>query len=149
MDDDAMSLSTCDGNWVGKKHPYYGKGMIINFSDFPYCGKFIETPMHLPYAEVYHRMGIGWEESTHTVGKVWLSISQSFRINWVFLHFPVLWEIYEETHAFPIWWIKSMIIPKNAWIKWNETTTLPRFNIWESICNWFLQNKPLNNLTTF
>ena len=27
-----------------------------------------------------------------------------FPIPWVLLHFPVLWEIYEETHALPIWW---------------------------------------------
>ena len=26
---------------------------------FPYCGKFMGKPMHVPYAEVYHRMGIG------------------------------------------------------------------------------------------
>ena len=65
---------------------------------FPYCGKFMGNP------EVYHRMGIGWEKSTHIMGKVWLSVSQTFSIPWVLLHFPVLWEIYGETHAFPIWW---------------------------------------------
>ena len=32
-------------------------------------------PMHFPYADVYHRMGIGWEKSTHTMGK---SMSISF-----------------------------------------------------------------------
>ena len=71
---------------------------------FLYCGKFLGKPMHFPYAEVYHRMGIGWGKSTHTMGKAWLSISQTFSIPWVLLHFPVLWEIYGETHAFPIWW---------------------------------------------
>ena len=152
---------------MGKKHPYYGKSMSINFPDFshtmgfvafshtvgnlwenpcisrmmkytigwesdgkkapilwekyeyqfprlspyhgfcyifPCCGKFMGKPIHFPYAEVYHRMGIGWEKSTHTMGKVWLSISQAFLIPWVLLHFPVLWEVYGETHAFPIWW---------------------------------------------
>ena len=59
-------------------------------------------PIHSPYAEVYHRMGIGWEKSTQTMGKVWLSISQAFPIPWVLLHFPVLWEMYGETHAFHI-----------------------------------------------
>ena len=71
---------------------------------FPYCGKFIGNPIHLPYAEVYHRIGIGWEESTHTMGKVWVSVYQTFPIPWVLLHLPVLWEIYGETHAFPICW---------------------------------------------
>ena len=37
---------------------------------FPYCGEFIGKPIHFPYAEVCHRMGIGWEKSTHTMGKV-------------------------------------------------------------------------------
>ena len=45
--------------------PYHGFCCI-----FPYCGKFMGKPMHFPYAEVYHRMGIGWEKSTHTMGKV-------------------------------------------------------------------------------
>ena len=60
--------------------------------------------MHFPCNEVYHRMGIEWEKSTHTMGKVWLPISQVFPIRWVLLHFPVLWEIDGKTHAFPIWW---------------------------------------------
>ena len=79
--------------------PYHGFCCI-----FPYCGEFIGKPIHFPYAEVCHRMGIGWEKSTHTMGKVWLSISQTFPIPWVLLHFPVLWENYGETHALPIWW---------------------------------------------
>ena len=79
--------------------PYHGFCYI-----FPCCGKFMGKPIHFPYAEVYHRMGIGWEKSTHTMGKVWLSISQIFPIPWLLLHFPVLWEIYEETHALPTWW---------------------------------------------
>ena len=71
---------------------------------FPYYEKLMGKPIHFPYAEVYHRMGVGWEKSTHTMGKVWLLISQTFPISWVLLHFLVLWEIYGETHAFPIWW---------------------------------------------
>ena len=31
---------------------------------FPYCGKFMGKPIHFPHAEVYHRIGIGWEKST-------------------------------------------------------------------------------------
>ena len=71
----------------------------------PYCGKFMGKPMHSPYDEVYHKMGIGWEKSTHTMGKVWVSVSQTFPIPWVLLHFTILWEIYGETHAFPICYI--------------------------------------------
>ena len=36
--------------------------------------------------------------------------SQTFPIPWDFLHFSVLWEIYLETHAFPICWS----IPKDG-----------------------------------
>ena len=71
---------------------------------FPYCGKFMGKPMHFPYAELYHRMGIAWGKSTHAMGKVWVSVSQTFLIPWVLLHIPVLWEIYGEAHAFPICW---------------------------------------------
>ena len=78
--------------------PYHGFCCIS-----PYCGKFMGKTMHFPYAEAYQRMGIGWEKTTHTMGKVWASISQTFPMPWVLLHFPVLWEIYGETHAFPIW----------------------------------------------
>ena len=66
--------------------------------------KLMGKPMHFSYDEVYHRMGTRWEKSTHTMGKVWLPICQVFPIQWVLLHFPVLWEIDEKTHAFPIWW---------------------------------------------
>ena len=99
---------------MGKKHPYYGEKYEYQFPGFPpyhgfwciflCCGKFMGKPIHFPYAEVYHRMGIRWEKSTHAMGKVWLSIFQTFPIPWTLLHFPVLWEIYGETHAFPICW---------------------------------------------
>ena len=79
--------------------PYHGFCCI-----FPHCGNFMGKPIHFPYAEVYHRMGIRLEKSTHTMGKLWLSISQTFLIPWVLLHLPVLWEIYRETHVFPICW---------------------------------------------
>ena len=79
--------------------PYNGFCCIL-----PYYGKLMGKPMHFPYDEVYHRMGIGWEKSTHTMGKVWLPISQVFPIRWVLLHFPMLWEIDGKSHVFPIWW---------------------------------------------
>ena len=37
---------------------------------FSYNGKLMGKPMHFPYDEVSHRMGIKWEKSTHTMGKV-------------------------------------------------------------------------------
>ena len=67
-----------------KQHQYYGNSMIIDFRLSPYygfcciflcCGKLMAKPMHFPYAEVYHRMGIGWEKSTHSMGIVLVSIN--------------------------------------------------------------------------
>ena len=52
----------------------------------PYYEKMMGKPMHFPYDEVCHRMGIGWEKSTHTMGKVWLSVSQTYPISWVLLY---------------------------------------------------------------
>ena len=71
-------------------------------------------PIHFPYDEVYHRTGIRWEKSAHTMGKVWVPISQFLQIQWILLYFPVLWEINEETHAFTI----SLSIPKDG--NWME-----------------------------
>ena len=98
----------------GKKSPILWKKYEYQFprltsfegfcSIFQHYDKLMGKPMHLPYAEVYHRMRTGWEKSTPAMGKVWLSISQAFPVPWVLLHFPVLWEIYGETHACPIRW---------------------------------------------
>ena len=44
------------------------------------------------------------EKNTRTLGKVWEPISQALSIRWISLHFPMLWEIYGEFYAFPMWW---------------------------------------------
>ena len=62
----------------GKKHPYCGKSMSTNFPGFS------------------HRMGF--------LGFYRERIFQTFPIRWVWLSFPMLWEINEKTHAFPMWW---------------------------------------------
>ena len=36
-----MLKYTIDGNRKGKKHPYYGKSMIIDFPDFPHIMGFV------------------------------------------------------------------------------------------------------------
>ena len=61
---------------MGKKHPYYEASMSTNFSGSP------------------HMMGF--------VGFYREPVSQTFPIRWVFLRFPMLWEIDEKIHAFPI-----------------------------------------------
>ena len=58
-------------------------------------------PMLFPCSEAYHSMGVEWEESTHTMGKVLVPISQVFHLQWVLLHFPRPWEIDGETNEFP------------------------------------------------
>ena len=67
---------------------------------FLYYGKFNRKPMKY----IYHMMETVWREITHTMGKVWVPISQVHPIRRVLLHFPILWKIDGETHAFPIWW---------------------------------------------
>ena len=91
---------------------------------FPYCGKFMRKPMHFPYAEVYHRMGIRWEKKhpyyrksmsisfpdfphtmgfvafSLTVGNLWgnpyLSHMMKYTIGWELdgKKAPMLWEKY-------------------------------------------------------
>ena len=65
---------------------------------FLYYGKLMGKPMHFPYDEVYHRMGIKWEKSTHTMGKVWLPISQ------VLPGSPYLMGFVAFSHAMGNWW---------------------------------------------
>ena len=82
---------------------------------FPYYELLMGKLMHFAYDEVYHRMGIGWERSTDTLGKVWLPVSQVLPIQWVLLHFPMLREIGGKTHVLPIWW-DSLIFSWSAWV---------------------------------
>ena len=161
---------------MGKKHPYYGKSMIVDFPDFPhttgfvpfsrtvwslwgnpyishmlkytigwesdgkkapillekikcrsprlspyhglccifpYCGKFMGKPIHFPISHML-KYTIGWESDGNKAPILWEKCDYRFpRLSptpWVLLHFPVLWEISGETHAFPIWFIYLFIL---------------------------------------
>ena len=96
-----------------KKHPYYGKSLNINFPDVPHTVGFVAFSRKCkckgnPYTSHLRKYTIGWESdgkrSSCTIGKLWLSFSQTLPIPWVLLHFPALWEFYGETHTFPICW---------------------------------------------
>ena len=71
---------------------------------FPCYGKLMGKLMHFPYDEAYHTMETGWEKSTP--------------IRWVFLHFPVLWEIDGKSHAFPIWRDSLILSCDLGWVSW-------------------------------
>ena len=73
----------------GEKKPILCmKSMNTNFPGFTnamgFCCilviyvKLMGKPMHFACDEVYHRMGIWWGKSTHTVGKVWVPIFPGF-----------------------------------------------------------------------
>ena len=55
---------------------------------FPCHGKLMMKPMISPCDEVYHRMGIGWEKSTHMTGHVWVPIFKVLPTRWFFCIFP-------------------------------------------------------------
>ena len=65
---------------MGESFSQSVKSMVTNFPGsfhrmgfcciFPNYGKLMGKPMHFPCDEVHHRMGTGWEKSTHTIGKV-------------------------------------------------------------------------------
>ena len=103
-----------------KFSPYDGFSCI-----FPYYGKLMLKHTHFPYDEVYHKMGIGREKSTHTMGEVWLPISQVLAIRWVLLHFPMLLEVDRHTNAFLIWWDLLIFSCELVWM--NLTIN---FKIW-------------------
>ena len=52
--------------------------------------KLMVKPMYFLYNDVYHRMGIEWSKSIHTMGKAWITVFHVVPIKCVFLHFPVL-----------------------------------------------------------
>ena len=83
---------------------------------FLYYWKLMGKPMYFAYDEVYRRIGIVWAKITHTMGKVWVPISQVHPMQRVLLHFPVIWEIDGETRTFPIWWS----IPKDGNLNGNQ-----------------------------
>ena len=115
----------------GKSHPFYGKSVETNFSGIPHSmgftllwGSWWENPF------IFHVMKytIGWESngkkhphcgaimSTNSpgsprtmsfLGYYWEPILQTFPIRCVWSSFPMLWEINEKTHAFPMWWGKT------------------------------------------
>ena len=111
----------------GKNHLLYGKSMGTNFSGIPHSMDFImlwEIGWESPYICHVMKYTIGSEsngKSTHAMGKS-MSINFSgfqytmgflgyyrepifhtFSIRWVRLSFPMLWEINEKTHSFPMW----------------------------------------------
>ena len=85
-----------------EKQPESSQGGL--FCIFPYYGKLMGKAMHLPCGKVYHRMGIWWNKTTYTLWKVWVPTSKPLSIQWILLHFPMLWEIDGEKHAIPMWW---------------------------------------------
>ena len=80
---------------------------------FLYYEKLTGKPMHFPYDEVYHRMGIGWEKSTYTMGISFpdFSHTMSFVVFsrtvgnlWGILKYTIGWEL--DGKKAPILWKK-------------------------------------------
>ena len=102
-----------------KKCPYFGESMSANFPgslslmDFAAFSNAMGnwwgnlSISHVICDEVYYRLGIWLGKCIHTMGKVWLPISQA--LPRFFLHFLVPWEIDGATHAF----LKCWRIPQN------------------------------------
>ena len=98
----------------GKQHPYYRESMSTSFPGSPQTMGFVafsctmENLWGNPCLSHMMKYSIEWEsngtKALMLMGKVWVSISQTFFIPKVFLHFLVLWEIDGKIHAFPIWW---------------------------------------------
>ena len=116
---------------------------------FPYYGKLKGKPMHFPHDEVYDRMGMGWEKSTHTMGNVRLPISQVLPIRWVLLHFPMHWETDGKTYPFLIWQ-DSLTFSCDRWLQISSAIfilTLPLINLCKRSCknnlnrleNWYVK----------
>ena len=90
--------------------------MGTNFLAFPHSddvvafshdmGNWWENPC-IPHMMKYN---IGWESNGKKASILWEKYDYQFpifhllAIQWILLHFPMLWEINEKTHTFSIWW---------------------------------------------
>ena len=92
---------TMETVWVPISEAFLIRWVLL---PFPMLWEIDEKIHAFPHDEVYYRMRIYWEKSSHTMGKVWVPISQFLSMRWVLLDFPLLWEINGETHSFSIWW---------------------------------------------
>ena len=69
---------------------------------FLYYGKLMGKPIFSYMMKYIIRWESYREKGDLAMGKFWVPISQFHPIQWVLLHFPVLWEIDGETNAFSI-----------------------------------------------
>ena len=71
------------------------------------------------------------EKSTHFMEKVWEPVSQALSIRWALLHFPILWEIDEKTHAVSVWWsipeVRSLMGKKHPYCGKSMSINFPDF----------------------
>ena len=58
--------------------------------------------MHFSYNEIYHRMGIEWEKSTHTMKKVWVSIPRLSPYHGFCCTFPYCGKLLRKRMHFPM-----------------------------------------------
>ena len=112
----------------GKNHPFYGKSLGTNFPRIPRLMGFTmlwKIWWENPCISQVMKYTIGWGSngkkhsyygksmstnlpgSPHTMGFLGYCrepIFQTFPIQWAWLSFPMLWEINEKAHVFPMWW---------------------------------------------
>ena len=95
-----------------KNHPYYGKSTITNFPGSPRTMDFIAFSWTMrnwwgnPCVSHMLNYTIRWKSNGKSAPILWEKYEHQFpriSIQWILLHFPIPWEIYGETHAFPIW----------------------------------------------
>ena len=102
-----------DGKCMERNHPYYGKSVNTNFSGSPHSKGFVAFSHTMrnwrgdPCISYMIKYTVGWKLYGEKSPILWEKCEYQFSsssIRRVLLHFPVMWEIYGETHAFPICW---------------------------------------------
>ena len=103
-----------NGNLMEKNHPYYGKSMSTNFPGSPYMTGFLAFSCSVGNwwgnLCIFQMMkcAIGWECNGKKAPVLWEKYEYHFfslsSYHGFCLHLPVLREIDEKIHAFPIWW---------------------------------------------
>ena len=111
----AMQIKTSKGIqkgklWVSASQVFANGWTCCIFSCYQIL---MGRPMHSPYDKAYHRVGIWWNKSTHTLEKLWVPLSQALPIRWVLCLFqcygilmgkPMHFSCDEANYRIGIWW---------------------------------------------
>ena len=155
-------------NNANKDFERYSKGKIMGIS-FPGFRQWVNLlyffmlpdidgrPMHFPYDKAYHRVGIWWKKSTHTLEKLWVPLSQAFPIRWVVCLFqcygilmgrPMHFSCDEANYRIGIWWKRWFFCEKYGY-EFPKFASMGEFSAFSHAIWYWWQDTCISHLTKY